>query len=357
MKTGRKTNKTMKNGLGPAHMLWKLYCPEKARYHFNANTVAKAKKWQKTTARALENLIGFQDMVIVRSASKMLERVDKGDYIREKILIQTTRDSVMPVYILTPKQIKKPLQTVLALHGHGYGVKDIVGLWENGTERDIPDGYHKDFAVSLCRRGFVVVAPEILCFGERTTDFSYLNELIGQAQPTTCAHAANLSSHLGFTILGVRVFEMRRLIDYLGSRREIDSSRIGVMGISGGGLLTFFLTAVEQRIKACVVSGYFCTFKNSVLAMHHCPCNFVPGLGQFGEMYDIAGLIAPRPMLIEAGSNDSIFPIASARKSVQKTRKIYSLFGARDNIQTDYFQGRHQISGKKAYDFLSQKLD
>lgn len=66
---------------------------------------------------------------------------------------------------------------MLAFHGHGYGVKDIVGLWEDGSERFTPDGYHKDFALELCRRGFAVAAPEIACFGEKQTDFSTLKGL------------------------------------------------------------------------------------------------------------------------------------------------------------------------------------
>ena len=338
-------------------MLWKLYSPEKVKYSFDINsTSSHAKKWQKRTASALEKVIGFQDTTIVKPAPKKLERVDKGDYIREKILIRTTPNSVMPVYILTPKQAKKPLPTVLAFHGHGYGVKDIVGLNEDGSERHTPQGYHNDFAVSLCRRGFAVVAPEISCFGERVTDFSYLNRSIGQEEPTTCAHAASLASHLGFTILGFRVHEMKRLIDYLETTNDCDTSALGAMGISGGGMLTFFLTALEPRIKACVVSGYFCTFRDSILSIHHCPCNFVHGLHQFGEMYDLAGLIAPRPMLIEAGNHDPIFPIAEVKKSVNKVGKIYKLFGVPKNLKTDYFQGGHQINGEKAYDFLAEVL-
>ncbi len=105
--------------------------------------------------------------------------MDKGDYVREKILIRTSRHSRMPVYLLIPKRGNRPFPAVLAFHGHGYGVKDVVGLWETGEERDTPDGYHKDFAVALCRRGFAVVAPEISCFGERQTDFSYLDAAIG----------------------------------------------------------------------------------------------------------------------------------------------------------------------------------
>ena len=339
--------------LQPSYGLWSLYRPESAPYRFQASSVEEAQRWQAETRRALKNAVGFQDIPPVPLEPRLLERVDKGDYIREKWLLRTWEGALLPVYLLLPTSAPRPVPTVLAFHGHGYGVKDIVGLWEDGQERDTPDGYHRDFGVALCRRGFAVACPEISCFGERQSDFSHLKTAIGQGVPRTCEHTAALASHLGGSALGLRVLDARRLIDYLETRDDLDLSRLGAMGISGGGMHVFFSAALDERIRACVVSGYFSTFKESVLAMHHCPCNFVPGLGQFGEMYDLVGLIAPRPLLVEAGSYDPIFPLDAVRRSVERTRsRVYSLWNAQDRVETDYFEGRHRISGVKAYDFL-----
>ena len=342
--------------LQPAHGLWELYTPEKALYRFHGQNLSEIRQWQINTRQALNQTLGFHLLSTVSLSPKKIEEVDKGDYIREKILIRTSENSLMPVYMLIPKRGKKPFPIVIALHGHGYGVKDIVGLWEDGEERNTPDGYHKDFAVALCQRGFAVAAPEISCFGERGTDFSYLKPTFGQQAPTTCAHTAMLAFHLGGSVVGLRVHDGKRLIDYLESRQDVDTARLGAMGISGGGMHAFFSTCIDERIKACVVSGYYCTFRDSILAMHHCPCNFVPGLHKFGEIYDLVGLIAPRPLLIEAGSHDPIFPFEAVKKSVVKTQALYNLFDAQDQLETDYFEGRHQISGRRSYDFLMQKL-
>lgn len=342
--------------LQPAHILWELYAPEKAPYRFSAKSISEAKRWQKETRPLLAEVLGFQTVDAVPLSPKKIEEIDKGEYIREKILIRPSRHSLMPVYILIPKKGKRPFPVVIAFHGHGYGVKDIVGLWEDGRERNTPDGYQKDFAVALCKCGFVVAAPEIACFGERQTDFSYLNTLLGQSAPSTCAHSGFLAFHLGSSILGLRVQEGRRLVDYLETRADVDTSRLGAMGISGGGMHTFYSTCLDGRIKACVVSGYYCTFRDSIMAMGHCVCNYVPGLHQFGEMYDLVGLIAPRPLMIEAGTRDGIFPIKAVKKSVARAKEIYKLFGAQKSLQTDYFEGRHQISGRKAYEFLKKSL-
>ena len=342
--------------LQPAFGLWKQYQPEKARYAFNAKTLLEAQKWQAETRQALAQTIGLPAPDNSSLNPQLIESVDKGNYIREKVVIQTGTHTLMPVYLLLPKEGKHPLPIILAFHGHGYGVKDIVGLWEDGEERDTPDGYHKDFGVELCRAGFAVAAPEIAGFGERQTDFSYLNAAIDQPVPTTCTHTAMLAFHLGSSVVGMRVHDGLRLVDYLETRPELDTKRLGAMGISGGGMHTFFSTCLDERIRACVVSGYYSTFRDSILAMSHCACNFVPGLAQFGEMYDLVGLIAPRPMLVEAGNYDNIFPQKAVKSSVSRANAVYAVFGDRLEVETDYFEGRHQISGRKAYPFLKAAL-
>jgi dienelactone hydrolase len=349
--------------LQPAYGLWKQYAPSEAAYRFDverlaqADRLGRAEAWQVETRQALAETVGFQSLPAVPLEPQVIEEVDKGDYVRQKVLLCTTPDSLMPVYLLVPKGGREPRPTVIAFHGHGYGVKDIVGLWEDGQEREVPDGYHKDFGVALCRRGFTVAAPEISCFGERQTDFAYLNTTIGQGVPTTCTHTAMLAFHLGGSAVGLRAYEGRRLVDYLEGRADVDARRLGAMGISGGGMHTFFSTCLDERIRACVVSGYYSTFQDSVLAMSHCACNFVPGLYRFGEMYDLVGLIAPRPMLVEAGSRDPIFPIEAVQGSVARGREVYRVFGAEDQVEADVFEGRHQISGRRAYDFLWEKLN
>ena len=343
--------------LQPAYGLWRRYDPDHAPYAFRAKNAQEARNWQSETRAALMRTIGLPQLRAAEPRPRQIERIDKEDYVREKITLRTTEDSLMPVYLLLPKGRKEPHPVVIAFHGHGYGVKDIVGLWEDGEERNTPEGYHRDFAVALCRAGFAVAAPEISCFGERQTDFSYLDKPVSGSAPKTCTHTAMLAFHLGISVVGLRVFDGMRLLDYLETRSDADTARVGAMGISGGGMHTFFSTCLDERIKACVVSGYYSTFRDSILAMSHCACNYVPGLGEFGEMNDLAGLIAPRPMMVEAGNYDSIFPIQAVRESVNKARSVFEVFGPEVKIETDYFEGRHQISGKRAYRFLQRELD
>ena len=126
------------------------------------------------------------------------------------------------------------------------------------------------------------------------------------------------------------------------------------MGISGGGLVASFAAAVDERIKAAVVSGFANTFQASILAVPHCIDNFVPGLSQLAEMPDLLGLIAPRPLLIEAGARDPIFPLHAADEAYDQLKAIYALLAAEPLLAYDRFEGDHEISGRLAFEWFGR---
>ena len=104
---------------------------------FSAETEADARAWQERARPAVASCLGFLDTPKVAPEPREIERVDRGKYHRRKIVIRTSQHSELPVYLLVPNDITGPRPCVLALHGHGYGVKDIVGLWEDGSERTV----------------------------------------------------------------------------------------------------------------------------------------------------------------------------------------------------------------------------
>ena len=275
-------------------------------------------------------------------------------YKRIKIEYTADENFRAPAYILVPDNVKAGNPAVIALTGHGYGVADIVGLTENGDEKPVggDPGYQKNFAVELVKKGFIVAAPELFGFGELmlAPNEKHIRE------GSSCFMLSTQLFMYKMTMAGIRVWQSERMLDYLASRDDVDPERIGVMGISGGGLASSFFTAYEKRIKACVVSGYLCTFKNSIMGIHHCIDNFIPGLLKNGEMADLFGLIVPRPMLIEAGTDDNIFPIDAVKSSYKRLEDLYGRLNAKDKIDIDIFKGEHQISGAKAYDFLVRWL-
>ena len=107
--------------LQPATLLWDQYNPDTAPYRFSAQTQTEAEQWHMPTRQALDAIVGFQSLPSVDLSPEKLEEVDKGDYVREKILLQTSAHTLMPVYLLIPKHAHEPLPVVIAFHGHGYG--------------------------------------------------------------------------------------------------------------------------------------------------------------------------------------------------------------------------------------------
>jgi dienelactone hydrolase len=282
----------------------------------------------------------------------LLERAEYEEYIRERVELTTYDQLRMPVYVLIPKRGEKPFPAVIACHGHGYGSKQIVGLNPDGTDQEGGPGQYKGFAVELVRRGFLVIVPEILGFGDRR-----LREDAGKpANENSCFRISVNLLMMGKTMAGHRVYETMRAVDYAVSRADAAKDRIGCMGISGGGLVAAFTAALDERIRATVVSCYTNTFKDSIMAMRHCVDNYIPGILDLAEMPDLIGLIAPRPLMIEAGKYDRIFPYGGVLKAFARLEQIYGAANARHRLDSDFFEGGHEIGGGKAYGWLSSML-
>jgi hypothetical protein len=121
--------------------------------------------------------------------------------------------------------------------------------------------------------------------------------------------------------------------------------------------VSLFAAACDTRIKIAVPGSYFCTFQDSIGSIEHCDCNYIPGILRLGEMYDIAGLIAPRPFCAIAGEEDPIFPIAAVRRSYEKLHAIFSVAGAPDKCRLYVGQGGHRYYKAGAWPFFREFMN
>ena len=137
----------------------------------------------------------------------------------------------------------------------------------------------------------------------------------------------------------------------------VDEEKIGSFGFSGGGLVAAFTSILDERIKATVLSGYLSTFKGSIMSRRHCLDNYIPGILEIGEMDELIALIAPRPLFIESGKDDKLFPMDQVEISMKKLLKIYKAFGAETELDAHYFNGGHEINGEESFSWLIQKLN
>ena len=255
-------------------------------------------------------------------------------------------------YLLIPDGLAAPAPAVVCLPGHGRGADDLVGIAEDGTDRDHDDGYQHDFAVQCVRQGYVALALELMGFGHRRDPSARK----GGPSVSSCQTASGAALMLGESMVGWRVWDTIRALDLASSRAEVDPKRLALMGISGGGTVALYAAALDERVKAAVLSCSYCTFKDSIYSVPHCIDNFVPGILRDFEVADITGLIAPRFLIAESGLDDHIFPEAGVRAALRRSRQIYAAHGAAENLAHAFFPAGHVFHGEAAFRSLRDWL-
>jgi dienelactone hydrolase len=321
------------------------------RLRFRATNRREAEEWQKALRAKITELLGGFPSARSPLRPALLETRTFAGYRREKIVFDSRDGVSVLAYVLVPDKLPRPAATVICVPGHGRGVDDIVGIDDDGRERTDKAGYQHDFALQVVEAGMAAVAIEPMAFGCRRDP---LNAAQGLSRKG-CEPVAGGALMLGETMIGWRVWDVIRTLDYIAIRPELDSNRVGCMGISGGGTTTLFSAALEPRIRAAMVSGYLNTFRDSIGSLAHCVDNYVPGILNWAEI-DVGGLIAPRPLFVESGEKDNIFPVAASIESFKNVREMYGVFQATDSVEHEVFPGEHSFWGKRGIPFMARHL-
>jgi len=313
--------------------------------------------WRRNFLKQLRmNLGRFPRPVPLRA--EVVEKVDFGTYTREKAVYDSERYASVPAFILIPKGIKSGERrpALLCAHGHGRGKVDVVGIAASEEEHGSfikPLNY--DYGRQFAERGYVVIAPDWRGFGEREPNREWVREGRDGCNVNYLAFG-----YFGYNLLALQIWDGIRTIDYLQSRKEVDPSRIGCIGLSFGGTMTTYLSALDRRIRASVISCYLNTIKWDALGdrgkANTCGAQYSPGLLLYGDIADVAGLIAPKPLLIEMGENDKCFVIDDAMKAYDHLRRIYVASGHPERLAADRFHGGHEFSGRKAFEWFDRWL-
>lgn len=262
-------------------------------------------------------------------------------------------DLNMLAYLVTPEKAPvSPAPAVVAVCGHGYGVRQILRQDKRGGTRVINflDNYQKNFALELAKRGATVLAFEPVAFGEARLQ----KDLRKPFYVSSCDTVSHHALLYGISTAALRVRQAIAAADILLSLPSTDPERLGIMGISGGGLVALYAALSDDRFRRVAVSGYINTYSTGILARWHCPDNYVPALAAAGETGDFAAALAPRVLVMEAGTRDRLFTVDGSLSAAEQIKRIYGLLGAEQNFYLDVFDGKHQISGKKSFDVLTK---
>ena len=262
--------------------------------------------------------------------------IDGGDYLVEKLVFESLPGYFVPALLYKPRTIASPLPAVLSPCGHS-----TVGKAE---------GTYQILHVNLVKRGYVVLTYDPVGQGERS---QFWDPEMGRSRfNLSCGEHAVLGNPLyliGSNLARYRIWDGMRGLDYLASRPEVDSKRVGCVGNSGGGTLTAYISALDSRVAAAAICCYITTLPRRMRNRIQEDPSADPEQDIFGfvsEGIDHAGLLAllaPRPTLLGTARFD-FFPIEGARESFAEAKRLFEVAGAGERIERVEAPERHGLT-------------
>ena len=252
-------------------------------------------------------------------------KVEHEKFTVEKLYFQSRPGLYVTGSLYIPKGLQKPAPAILYVCGHGNVKKNGVSYGSKSVYQ-----HHGGW---FARNGYVCL----------TIDTLQLGEIEGLHHGT---YRENMWWWLcrGYTPAGVEAWNCVRSLDYLQSRPEVDGERLGVTGRSGGGAYSWWIAAIDERIKAAVPVAGITDLENHVVdgtVEGHCDCMFMVNTYRW-DYAQVAALVAPRPLLISNTDKDSIFPLEGVVRVHEKVRQIYRLYKAADKLGLQITEGPHK---------------
>ena len=309
--------------------------------------------WKEAGLHKLSELLGGFPEKVAPEAELEYSVEDNG-LIRERVVFDTEEYMSIPCIVLRPADMKPDgtNAAILCVNGHGpFGKDPVAGIRSSPAHVLEIETYNFNYAEQMARAGFLTISPELRGFGERRDG----DDPFPRRDP--CNVNFIKGGLLGLYTLTGNIWDMKCCIDYLETRKEVDKNRIGMMGLSFGGTMTTFTSALEPRIRAANIMGYVNSWYGfGIKRANFCGSQLVPGIYSYFDTHDIAGLIAPRPLLVDMGIFDECFYIGDLLKGYEGVGRIYEAAGAKVLLSSDVHPHGHSFGGNKAFDFFKKHL-
>jgi len=279
-------------------------------------------EWKKERVKIKNDIIRKAGIIIDHKLPLNYQEtgVSKMEGFTIKNIIFQTRPGVYATANLYVPDGKGPFPGIVNVHGH----------WPKGRVHEVPQAR----GPSLALNGYVCLSVDAFGSGERTT-----------AHGTDEYHGANLGASLmnvGESLLGFQVSDNMRAVDLLTSLPYVDANNIGATGASGGGNQTMWLSAIDERVKACMPVVSVGTFESAVMGSN-CICELLIDGLTFTEASGVLALIAPRAIKMcnhQRDSNPTFYP-AEMLRSYQNAKPIFKMLGAENKIAYELFNLEH----------------
>jgi dienelactone hydrolase len=252
-------------------------------------------------------------------------KVEREDFTVENLHFQSSPGLYVTANLYLPRNLSKPAPTILYLSGHGAVISNGVSYGNKVT--------YQHHGAWFARNGYICLVLDTLQLGE----------ILGLHHGT---HREGMWwwNSRGYTPAGVEAWNCIRALDYLSTRPEVDTNRFGATGRSGGGAYSWWIAALDDRIKAAAPVAGITDLRNHVVdgtVEGHCDCMFTVNTYRW-DYPQVAALVAPRPLLIVNTDADYIFPLDGVQRTHAQVRRIYALHKAADKLGLVIGPGPHK---------------
>jgi dienelactone hydrolase len=276
--------------------------------------------------------------------------------------------------LLKPENTSTPLPAILAFHDHGgnkyFGTRKITKTSDDQHPlmKMHQDNYYngKAWANEIAKRGYVVLVPDAFTFASRRvmlqdvpvhlrnnlTDNDPENEKNIAAYNTWASdHEHVMAKSLfcaGTTWPGVFFAEDRKGLDILAARKDVDASRIGCGGLSGGGIRTDYMAGLDSRIRCSVSVGFMTTWNDFLLnkSFTHTWMTYVPQLPRELDFPEILGLRAPAATMVLNDENDDLYTLPEMKNADRILQEVFEKANAGDRYKCSYYPGPHKFDDR-----------
>jgi len=342
----------------PTNTLPVFYEALKNKMEFNnawSDSVKTPAKWKKDgLAVAKRVMLPAPDKTPFDA--KVVDEIDRGTYVARKIVLNITAESRVLALELVPKG-QGPFPAALMLHDHGsrfdIGKEKFIQTWgDEAREKSQKEWADKFFSGrfpgdELAKRGYVVFSFDALGWGDRSVP--------GWKTDSQQALAANLFN-MGTSYAAIIAEEDARAAEFVAGRPEVNKRKVAAVGFSMGAFRAWQVAALSEHISAAVVDCWMATMRglmvpgNNQLKGQSAFSMLHPGIASYLDYPDVAGLAAPKPMLVYAGEKDTLFPLPAVNEAFGKMRKIWAANKAADKLET-------KVWPEKAHTYVQEMQD
>ena len=273
--------------------------------------------------------------------------------------------------LLKPAGARGKLPGIVGLHDHGgnkyFGLRKITRMSKDPHQAMLrhQEQYYGGaaWANELARRGYAVLVHDTFTFGSRRMRLAdlpagirnNLAEVNPEAEDEIQRYNQFAGNHehiiakslfsAGLTWPGVFVFDDQRAVDYLAARPDVDATRLGCAGLSGGGLRTVMLTGADERIRCSCCVGMMTTWRDYLLnkCFTHTWMCYVPGLPRDLDYPEVLGLAVPLPVLVLNNRQDALFTMPEMERADRILAEVYKKAGAPERYRASFYDGPHKF--------------